>query len=67
MFLFLSLILILIGTLFLLRNLGLLPVEIWPVLWPSLLILLGIYLIFLYQRVRTFWIRFWRGIWRKLE
>jgi uncharacterized membrane protein len=64
---FLGLILILIGTIFLLRNLGLLPVEIWSVFWPSLLILLGIYLIFISQRVRTFWSRFWGGIWRKLE
>ncbi len=64
---FLGLILILIGGLFLLRNLGLLPVETWPVLWPSLLILLGFYLIFLCQRVRSFWKRFWDGIWKKLE
>jgi hypothetical protein len=64
---FLGLILILIGGLFLLRNLGLLPVGIWEVLWPSLLILLGIYLIFLTQRFQIFWKRFWNGIWKKLE
>jgi len=64
---FFSLILILIGTLFLLKNLGLLPMEIWPVLWPSLLVLLGIYIVFLSQRVQSFWGRFWNGIWKKLE
>jgi len=63
---FLGLILILIGALFLLRNLGLLPVGAWSVFWPSLLILLGIYLIFLCQRVRSFWQRLWDRIWRKL-
>jgi len=64
---FFGLILILIGTLFLLQNLGLLPVGIWSIFWPSLLILLGIYFIFLSQQVRSFWQRLWDGIWKKLK
>lgn len=56
--LLLGLIFILLGTLFLLRNLGLLPIEIWSAFWPSLIILLGIYIVFLNYRVKAFWQRF---------
>lgn len=51
----LGLIFLLLGILFLLRNLGLLPIEIWSAFWPSLLILLGIYIIFLSHKIKVFW------------
>jgi len=53
----LGLIFILLGILFLLRNLGLLPIEIWSAFWPSLFIILGLYIVFLNYKVKTFWQR----------
>jgi hypothetical protein len=43
---FWSLLLILIGVLLLLSNLGLLPVNIWPLIWPGILIVLGLWILF---------------------
>jgi len=51
----LGLIFILLGTLFLLRNLGFLPVGVWNAFWPSILILLGIYLIHLNYKAKIVW------------
>lgn len=42
---FWSLLLILIGVLLLLSNLGLLPVSVWPLIWPILLIALGLWIL----------------------
>jgi len=64
---FLGIILIIVGLLFLLRNFELLPVEIWSAFWPTLLILLGIYIISFTQRVHFFWKRLWDRLWKKLE
>lgn len=64
---FLGLVLIFIGSLFLLRNLGLLPVEIWPIFWPSLLIFSGIYLVYLFRKARASWENLWVRLRKKLE
>ncbi|HLC04998.1 MAG TPA: DUF5668 domain-containing protein [Anaerolineales bacterium] len=42
---FWSLLLIVVGVLLLLGNLGLLPADIWPLIWPSILILLGVWIL----------------------
>lgn len=42
---FWSLVLILVGVLLLLGNLGLLPPNVWPLIWPSLLILAGLWVL----------------------
>lgn len=38
---------ILLGVLFLLKNLGIITSNIWGILWPLILILIGCWLIFL--------------------
>lgn len=60
---FLPSIFILLGIIFLLKNLGIITASTWSVVWPLILILIGIYI---------FWKRYewgkWRErIWRKLE
>lgn len=40
-----GLFLILWGTLLFLKKLGLLFFDVWPILWPSALIIIGIYLL----------------------
>jgi len=40
-----ALVLIAIGLIFLLRNLGVVTAESWALIWPVVLILLGVYLI----------------------
>jgi hypothetical protein len=42
---FWSVLLILVGLILLLSNLGLLPIDVWPLIWPSVLILLGIWIL----------------------
>jgi hypothetical protein len=48
--------LIVVGVAFLLKNLGLLPVGAWDVIWPSLLIVWGLSMIV--GRSRAWW---WGG------
>ncbi len=50
-----ALIFILLGVLFLLKNLGIITAGIWGILWPLILILIGFWIIFLrYEwRLRT--------------
>jgi hypothetical protein len=43
---FWSLLLILIGVLLLLSNLGLLPANVWSLIWPSFLVILGLWILF---------------------
>jgi hypothetical protein len=45
--------LIIVGVVFLLRNLGLLPVGAWDVIWPSLLIVWGLSMIL--GRSKAWW------------
>ncbi|OGZ26747.1 MAG: hypothetical protein A2365_02550 [Candidatus Nealsonbacteria bacterium RIFOXYB1_FULL_40_15] len=39
---YIGLIIVFIGILFLMKNLGLISGDLWPVIWPVLVILLGI-------------------------
>lgn len=49
-----SLLLIIVGGAFLLRNLGYLPGSAWGVIWPSLLIVLGLWSFFRQREGRSF-------------
>ena len=60
---FFALLLILLGLIYLLKNLGFLVGSIWAIVWPSLLILIGIYLIIKGRKHRALW----ANIRRKLE
>ena len=49
--------LIIVGIVFLLKNLGLLPVGTWEIIWPALLIAWGLSMIF--GRHRYWWGWWW--------
>jgi hypothetical protein len=57
MYMFFGLALVIIGFLFLLQNLGLISGDFWSILWPCLVILLGVSLIFRRER-ESKWKRF---------
>lgn len=59
---FFSISLIAIGVIFLLKNLGVISGEIWGLIWPTLIILLGLSLL-LRPRKR----HFWTGLFNKEE
>lgn len=40
-----GLILILLGVVFLLKNLGIITGDVWNIIWPSILIIFGLYLL----------------------
>ena len=58
-----SLLLIIIGLVYLLKNLGFISGGVWGIIWPLILVALGLYLILKRRRSRMFWER----VWRKLE
>jgi len=60
---FIASLLIIVGVVFLLNNLGLISGDIWGIIWPLILIVLGVYILLKRWRYRMFWDR----IWRKLE
>jgi len=45
---------ILIGFVFLLKNLGIITGSIWGIIWPSVLIIFGAYLVFKTHRLKLF-------------
>jgi len=60
---FIASLLIVVGVVFLLKNLGLITGDIWGIIWPLILILFGVYVLLKNYRYRMFWER----VWRKLE
>jgi membrane-bound ClpP family serine protease len=50
---FFGLLLIVIGVIFLLQNLGYLSASAWGVLWPVIVVIIG--LTFIFGRSRTWW------------
>lgn len=56
---FFALILIIIGAVFLLNNLGVIAIGSWSLIWPLLLIGFGLYLAVGVQRFRNFRRRLW--------
>lgn len=57
---FISLLLIIIGVVFLLKNLGLITGSTWEIIWPLILIAFGLWLLFKHHRRKVFWNRFWK-------
>jgi predicted membrane protein len=45
-----GLLLIIIGVLFLFENLGILEIKLWPILWPIIIILIGLKFLFATRR-----------------
>lgn len=50
-----ALILIVFGTILLLKNTGVIEIGIWPLFWPALIIILGLALIFKERRKKHWW------------
>ena len=59
---FFALLFILLGIVYLLKNLNIISVSSWGVIWPSVLIIIGIYMLFKEHRYRIFWDKVWRKI-----
>lgn len=62
----LAFILIIIGAVFFLKNAGLIAVS-WNVIWPLIVIGIGIYVAVVSRRVAGWWNRIWDKISKKLE
>ena len=52
--------LIIVGATFLLKNLGIITVNIWGIIWPVALIILGLHSVLKVRRLRSSWHSFWR-------
>lgn len=52
---FIGLIFIIVGAAFLFQNLGYIPASTWGVIWPALLMALGLRLLFKKSRGGFFW------------
>lgn len=59
-------VLIIIGAIFLLKNLGLIVIS-WSVVWPLIIIGIGIYIAVVSRRVTGWCHKTWEKILRKLE
>ena len=55
---FFGLIIIIVGLVFLLKNLGLIGGDIWPIIWPCLVIALGLSILFKRKRRDKKWDKF---------
>ena len=55
---FFGLIIIIIGLVFLLKNLGLIGGDVWPIIWPSLVIVIGLSFIFKKRKQEKKWYKF---------
>ena len=62
----LAYILIIIGTLFFLKNAGIV-VWSWGVIWPLLLVGLGVYVAWISRVIAKWWHQIWEKISKKLE
>jgi uncharacterized membrane protein len=60
---FFALLFIVVGLVFLLKNLGVITGDVWGVIWPLFLVIFGLYLVLKQYRYRMFW----EKIWKKLE
>lgn len=57
---FIGLFLVVVGMVFLLKNLGFISGDVWGIIWPSALIIFGLYLTLRCRRKELFWERIWR-------
>ena len=60
---FIASIFVIIGVVFLLRNLGIISGDIWGVIWPMVLVVFGLYIFLKHY----YWKLFWGKVWKKLE
>jgi hypothetical protein len=60
---FIASLFVIIGVVFLLRNLGVISGDVWGVIWPIALVAFGLYLFLKHY----YWKMFWDRVWRKLE
>lgn len=65
-----GLFLIFLGIMFLLKNLGIITLELWAIIWPAIIIFCGLYLLFRKSKwydweEYCFWD--WKKDWRKKE
>ncbi len=59
---FFGLILIIIGLVFLLQNLGFIGNDAWPIIWPCLVVALGISILLKRRRHKEKWEKFEEGM-----
>ncbi|MDD5290171.1 MAG: DUF5668 domain-containing protein [Patescibacteria group bacterium] len=50
---FFGLLLVILGVLFLLRNFGILTASVWGILWPAVIVILGLSMMF--KKNKKFW------------
>lgn len=62
----LAFIFIIIGAAFFLKNAGLIAIS-WSVVWPLIVIGIGIYIVVVSRRVAGWWNRIWEKISEKFE
>lgn len=60
---FISFLLILVGLVFLLKNLGLISASAWGITWPCVLIAAGVYLVVRTSCYKKRYHRFWDRMW----
>jgi len=58
-----GIIIIIIGVVFLLKNLGVISIAVWNIIWPCILIVIGVRLLFRHQPWWADW-KEWKK-WRK--
>jgi hypothetical protein len=56
---FFGTLIIVVGVFFLLRNLGIISAELWDILWPTVLIIIGVKLLLGPRR--------WHHLWKQFE
>ena len=59
----LALLFIILGVIFLLKNLGIITTGVWGLIWPIFLILIGVWIFW----KKYEWEKWKERIWRKLE
>lgn len=59
---FIGILLVIVGLVFLLKNVGLIAESVWGILWPSVVIALGLYSILKMHRCRMFWGKVWKKL-----
>ena len=55
---FFGFIILIIGLVFLLKNVGFISGDVWPIIWPSLVIALGLSILFKRKRNEKKWEKF---------
>jgi hypothetical protein len=59
---FFGLIILIVGVIFLLKNLGIIGGDVWPIIWPCLVITFGLSILWRQKRSRDKWERIGEGM-----